>query len=79
MKINIKLRLTHEDIKGLLKGGSYEYLFKAKENNIDSDISIIIDEAGPSIIDLPLNDAMQLTTEPTLSPYFQYAITTHQS
>lgn len=67
MKINIKLILTHEDIEGLLKGGSYKYLFKAKENNIDSDISIIIDEAGPSIIDLPLNDAMQLTTEPTPS------------
>jgi hypothetical protein len=67
MKINIKLILTHEDIEGLLKGGSYEYLFKAKENNIDSDISIIIDEAGPKIIDLPLNDAMQLTTEPTPS------------
>ena len=64
MKINIKLVLTREDIEGLLKGGSYEYLFKAKENNIDSDISIIIDEADPSIIDLPLNDAMQLTTEP---------------
>ena len=67
MKINIKLILTHEDIEGLLKCGSYKYLFKAKENNIDSDISIIIDEAGPKIIDLPLNDAMQLTTEPTPS------------
>lgn len=67
MKINIKLILTHEDIKGLLKGGSYKYLFKAKENNIDSDISIIIDEAGPNIIDLPLNESMQLTTEPTPS------------
>ena len=65
MKINIKLVLTREDIEGLLKGGSYEYIFKAKENNIDSDISIIIDEADPSIIDLPLNDAMQLTKEPT--------------
>ena len=65
MKINIKLILTHEDIEGLLKGGSYEYLFKAKENDIDSDISIIIDEAGPNIIDLPLNQAMQLTTNRT--------------
>ena len=67
MKINIKLILTHEDIEGLHVSGSYEYLFKAKENNIDSDISIIIDKAGPGIIDLPLDDAMQLTTEPTPS------------
>ena len=67
MKINIKLILTHEDIKGLLKGGSYEYLFKAKENDIDSDISIIIDEAGPNTIDLPLDQAMQLTTNRTPS------------
>lgn len=67
MKINIKLTLTNEDIQELHKGGSCKYLFKAKANNINSDINIIINEADPNIIDLPLNESMQLTTEPTPS------------
>jgi hypothetical protein len=67
MKINIKLILTHEDIENLLDYGPHKYLFKAKENNINSDINIIIDKADPNITDLPLNNAMQLTTEPAPS------------
>ena len=67
MTINIKLTLTNEDVEDLLDNSSHEYQFKAKNNNINDDINIIIDKADPNITDLPLDQAMQLTTEPTPS------------
>jgi len=62
MTINIKLILTNEDVEGLHESGSYKYLFKAEPNGIDSDISVIVEKADPRTIDLPMSEAMQITT-----------------
>tara|TARA_R100001460_G_scaffold103392_1_gene148533 strand:- start:772 stop:960 length:189 start_codon:yes stop_codon:yes gene_type:complete len=62
MKTNITLILTHEDVEELLESGSQNFLFKAEPNGIDSDICINL-KADTNITDLPLSEAMQLTTD----------------